>query len=78
MGFAALAFLSAGENLVSGVQIKAVLNGEILDGDALRFEPGLRLCWGAGGVHHSNPFKSVQWGKDYHSNEWCQWGFLSK
>jgi hypothetical protein len=41
-----------------------VLVREGLDGLSLRFEPFLGLCWGSGGVHHSNPFKSVQCDKD--------------
>lgn len=78
MGFAALTFLGACEHLIGGVQIKVVGFGKFLDGFALALDPGLCLCWGADGVHHSKPFKSIQWRTDYNSNGWCKLGFLSK
>lgn len=90
MGFAALTFLGACEHLIGGVQIKVVGFGKFLDGFALALDPGLCLCWGADGVHHSKPLKplkplkpfktiqSIQWRTDYNSNECCKWSFISK
>jgi len=72
--FTAFPFLGAGQYLVGGELVNAVLGSKFLDGLALGLEPFLGLCWGSGGGHHSKPFKRVQLSKEYHSNEWCQQG----